>query len=375
MASAEGQSVSDLQAEAELRRTELAHTVTALRSKMTDTADGIRERISSESIKAEARDYVRDRTEALMDKAKDNPLQAAAIGLGIAYPIVGLIRSIPAPILMIGAGLFFLGSNSGQKIVTDASSKLAAAKDVTTAAASHLRDRAAAGLTTAQEQIASGMDVAAQHSASAGEALGRVKENISGLTEAAQTRFADLTDQASGAATRTADSVRDAASKARAVATDTVSRAGDLGSTAAAASRDARDKAGAAVADAVQNHPLVVGGLGLALGMVLAGALPKSDLEEQVLGEASTKAQRRAAKLVSDGVDIAKDLAASKAADLLDQAKREGLLPEDLSEAAEDIGGRVRKVAEVATAAALGTGQRSSGGVDRTATDQEERHG
>jgi len=76
-------SLSELERRAETTRAELAQTVDALHS-----------RVSPGAIKADIRSYVRD-----------NPLQAAAIAVGAVYPLWRMIGAMPAPVLLIGAGL------------------------------------------------------------------------------------------------------------------------------------------------------------------------------------------------------------------------------------------------------------------------------
>ena len=46
--------------------------------------------------------------------ARRNPMQAVAVGASVAYPLLRLARAIPLPVLMVGAGLFFTGSKTGQ---------------------------------------------------------------------------------------------------------------------------------------------------------------------------------------------------------------------------------------------------------------------
>ena len=75
---------------------------------MADTATDLKERLSPSAIKAEVTDYVRDLRDQLWNKleqsARDNPLQESR-GAAIAYPAIKLLRSMPAPLLLVGAGL------------------------------------------------------------------------------------------------------------------------------------------------------------------------------------------------------------------------------------------------------------------------------
>ena len=111
-------SLQQIKRETEQTRAGLTDTVEQLRTSVADTASDIRQRISPEAIKAEVSGYIKSRGEALMDDitaaARRNPMQALAIGTSVAYPLLRMARAVPLPVLMIGAGLFFAGSKTGQ---------------------------------------------------------------------------------------------------------------------------------------------------------------------------------------------------------------------------------------------------------------------
>src|SRR5205823_8831541 len=69
--------------------------------------------------------YIKSRGERLMNDvtaaARRNPMQAVAVGASVAYPLLRLARTIPLPVLMVGAGLFFAGSKAGQAATQKAS--------------------------------------------------------------------------------------------------------------------------------------------------------------------------------------------------------------------------------------------------------------
>jgi hypothetical protein len=118
-------SVGELKRETEQTRAGLTQTVEQLRTSVSETASDLRQRLSPESIKAEVSDYVRSRGERLVEDvtaaARRNPMQAVAVGAGIAYPLLRLARAIPMPVLLVGAGLFFAGSKTGQSAIQKAS--------------------------------------------------------------------------------------------------------------------------------------------------------------------------------------------------------------------------------------------------------------
>ena len=125
MADADPRSLQQIKRETEQTRAGLTNTVEQLKSSVAETASDIRHRISPDVIKAEVSDYIRSRGEQLMNDvtfaARRNPMQAVAVGASIAYPLLKIARAIPLPVLMVGAGLFFAGSKTGQAATQKAS--------------------------------------------------------------------------------------------------------------------------------------------------------------------------------------------------------------------------------------------------------------
>src|SRR6202011_3319505 len=172
---AEARSLEQIKRETEQTRVGLTDTVEQLRTSVAETASDIRQRIRPEAIKAEVSDYIKSRGEQLLNDvtsaARRNPMQAVVVGASVAYPLLRLARAIPVPVLMVGAGLFFAGSKSGQAATQKASD---VAGDVsgqmvrqarefrdqvqeTAAAASHYAvdqlDRVAAAMSGGAEQV------------------------------------------------------------------------------------------------------------------------------------------------------------------------------------------------------------------------------
>src|ERR1700710_2994371 len=122
---ADTRSLQQIKRETEQTRAGLTDTVEQLRSSVAETASDIRRRISPDAIKAEVTGYIKSRGEQLIDDvtsaARRNPIQAVAVGASVAYPLLRLARAIPMLILMVGAGLFFAGSKTGQAATQRAS--------------------------------------------------------------------------------------------------------------------------------------------------------------------------------------------------------------------------------------------------------------
>ena len=361
-------SVSDLRQSAERTRMELTGTVDQLRSKVSDQVADIRDRVSPENIKAEVGDYFRSRGELLMDKARENPLQTAAIGAALAYPLMGLIKAIPAPVLMIGAGLFFLGSTPGQKfsrkLGATANDLLDSASDQIDAAARNMRDvqdGASEALASATSSAARTLDRLKSQSAVGADVLASgvdgLKDKAVGLATSVSNTVDTLTGMASDAANATSTTIRQGLASASAGAKQTTDAAVSFGTDAANNLRHRATETSRQVtttfAETIQQNPLVVGGIGLAIGMLLASALPRSDLETGLMGAASDELKERVSDAASQGYEAVKDAASAVAGDVAQRANAEGLNSKGLQAAAEDLGRRVRKVAENAATTAL----------------------
>lgn len=83
-----------------------------------DTAADLKAKVSPENIKHELRHFVSETKQnmfqSLEDKVRENPLQAVAVGAAVAYPLWGILRTIPGPLMLVGVGLW-LASKSGRR--------------------------------------------------------------------------------------------------------------------------------------------------------------------------------------------------------------------------------------------------------------------
>jgi ElaB/YqjD/DUF883 family membrane-anchored ribosome-binding protein len=376
MEGSDERSLSDLQDDAQRNRAEFVETVDQLRSKVADTVTDIRTRVSPDAIKAGASDYIRGRAEDLVDRARRNPLQAAAIGLGVGYPLFRIARSIPTPVLMVGAGLYLLGSSSAQnasrKLGQNASHKLGVVADqlseqVAVGAEAmrknvqDVQDLASDGLASAREAVSSSMGSLKQQTSAAGATLtggvDQLKGSATNIANSASDSIDDIKQKAIDAFAATSDAVRGRAATTSSFVRDSVGGVTEFGTDAAQEMWDraveTSQKATSIINETLQQNPLLVGGLGLAIGMLIASALPQSDIEKGVLNDAGAQARKQANDLASKGFDAAKGIAVGVLADVAEQAVREGLSATDLNATVEDLGRRVRKVAESATGAAF----------------------
>jgi hypothetical protein len=376
-------SLQQIKRETEQTRAGLTDTVEQLRSSVAETASDIRQRISPEAIKAEVSGYIKSRGEQLMDDitaaARRNPMQAAAIGVSIGYPLLRMARAVPLPVLMIGAGLFFAGSKTGQAATQQAmdtasdlsdevrrrthdirdqvGEQAAAAKAYASDNLDRLRNTVSSGTDRVSQAAGQVNEAANQAGASLASSSDRLKEKAASLGGSVVDQASDLKDRTFRSVGSAASSLQDIASDATASARRAAGSAADAGLNAVKTARDTAsdlsERAGKTVLETIEQNPLVVAGIGLLVGGLIASALPRSDIEDGLIGGASNSVKKRAQAAASQGIDAAKDVAGDVYDKATRQAEAEGLTPDALSNAAQDIGQRVRRVAESAVTTAF----------------------
>jgi uncharacterized phage infection (PIP) family protein YhgE len=383
MAQTDTRSLQQIKRETEQTRAGLTDTVEQLRTSVADTASDIRQRISPDAIKAEVSGYIRSRGEQLLDDitaaARRNPMQAVAIGASVAYPLLRMARAIPLPVLMVGAGLFFAGSKTGQAASQKAMDMASDLSDEVQRRAHDVRDQvgesaaaarafASDNLDRLRDTVSGGTERVSQAANQVNAAADRVGATLASGSDSLKDKAASLSssaaDQANDLKDRSIRAVGAAASSVQGIASDATSAARRMaGSTAEAglnAVKTARDtasdlsgRAGKTFLETIEQNPLLVAGVGLLVGGLIASALPRSDIEDGLIGDASSSVKRRAQAAASQGIDAAKDAVGEVYDKAVRQAEAEGLTPDALGNAAQDIGQRVRRVAESAVTTAF----------------------
>ena len=376
MADADTRSLQQIKRETEQTRAGLTNTVEQLKSSVAETVSDVRHRISPDVIKAEVSDYIRSRGEQLMNDvtsaARRNPMQAVAVGASIAYPLLRIARAIPLPVLMVGAGLFFAGSKTGQAATQKASDMAAdlseemvrrahdlsdQVQDTASSAknyASDQYDRISSAVAVGSSQVKGAADVAGATIASSS---GKIKDSTVSAGAAVSDRANSLKDDGLRIAGSAASTVQDIASGAMAATRSVASSVADTGADAARSIRakasDASDRAGKTILQTIEQNPLLVAGVGLLVGGLIASALPRSEFEDDLLGDTSSAAKRQVQASASKAFDTAKTAVGEIYDETSRQAGAEGLTTEGFGRAAQDISQRVRRVAEAAVTTAF----------------------
>ena len=369
-------SLQQIKRDTEQTRAGLSDTVEQLKTSVAETASDIRQRISPEAIKAEVSGYIKSRGEQLLNDvtaaARRNPMQAVAVGASMAYPLLRLARAIPVPVLMVGAGLFFAGSKSGQAATQTASDVVGDVSGQVVRQARELGDRvqetAEAASTYAADQVdrvSAAVSGGADQVRRAGEATGAaVASSSQRIRDSAASAGAVLSDRAHSLKDDGLRIIGSAAGAAQEMASGataaTRNAASSVAGTGMEAVRTMKDKAsdvsertGKTIFQTIEQNPLLVASVGLLVGGLIASALPRSEFEDDLVGDASTTAKRQVQASASKGFDAVKGAVGEIYDETARQAEAEGLTTDGLGNATQDITQRVRRVAEAAVTTAF----------------------
>jgi hypothetical protein len=376
MPQADTRSLQQIKRETEQTRASLTDTVEQLKTSVAETASDIRHRISPDAIKAEVSGYIRSRGEQLMNDvtsaARRNPMQAVAVGASIAYPLLRIARAIPVPVLMVGAGLFFAGSKPG-RAASQKASDMAADLSVEVARRAHdlsdqVHETASTAKAYASEQfdrvssaVADGSDRRRGVADAAGAAIAsnsqKIKDSAASAGGTLADRASSLKDNglriAGSAAATVQDLASDTATAVRSAAGTVADTGMDAARTIGSKASNASDRAGETIFQTIEQNPLLVAGVGLLIGGLIASALPRSGFEDDHVGDASTAAKRKVQAAASKGLDSARTAVGEIYDETARQAEVEGLTTDGLGKTAQDITQRVRRVAEAAVSTAF----------------------
>jgi hypothetical protein len=333
-------SLEELRAESERTREALAATVGKLRERVGDSASELKTLVSPTHIKQEITDYVGRERKSLVEsvhrKVAENPLQAAAVGAALAYPAWGLLRAIPTPLLLIGAGLF-LTSQKGQQTAKDAKAKI---DDATRQGAEQVAKMTASIRSDVDDGV-TGVRQAAE----------KIRDELSTAAGAVadQSRAAlhDATDAVKAAAETVTGQLANAAANPSTIVSNGTATAKDRVATVSVTSPDS-------IVSFVKDNPLLVAGIGAAVGALIAASIPASESENRLFGAGSAKLKDKARETAAQGIEKAGDIAADAAGSIAATAAREGLDASGVRHALNTVADGVRAVADRGLDTALG---------------------
>jgi hypothetical protein len=246
-----------LERETEQTRSQLSDTLDELRAAVTPgrLVDQISERFS-DGAPAEF-------TRNLKDQVVGNPLPLAIIGAGLAWLMLGP---------RVGSGAIAGAVARGANRSTEWAERNA-------------------DLSQVQSSAASGVNSA--------------MDSASDAANQAQRSMRDAAESVSQSARQTAHDVRDTAGAMADAASRTASSISQ--STKLAGQRTLQT--GSSFLDFCREQPLLLAGLGVAIGALMGALVPATETEDRLMGEASDQMKERAQDLASEQYDAAKDVA------------------------------------------------------------------
>jgi ElaB/YqjD/DUF883 family membrane-anchored ribosome-binding protein len=267
----------------------------------------------------------------LKEQAMENPMQALAAGTAVAVPAFRILRSVPPPLLMIGAGLMLASPRARDALVDKMPESLkrpdgSTVIDETVELARENWQSAKARSEVAMDEARSTVHAKAAD----------VREAVAGIVDDAGRRAAEL----SGAARRNLSSAGEALSASAGAASEAAREALDTTQTSAT---EAFKTTRAAAENVVRDNAFLVGGVGLAIGAVIAASLPSTWAERNTLGEASDKLRDSAAEAASGTFEEVKTAAMATADDAAARVSDAG---SEMSHAAEDAAEKLKTVTD-----------------------------
>ena len=129
----------------------------------------------------------------------------------------------------------------------------------------------------------------------------------------AQSQAASMANAAQDTAAGLADDLRNRAAQATSTVSDKLSSGMDAAKDTAAAVKDAAATAPAKTRQVIGENVGLVGGLGIAIGAIMAAAFPQTKAEAKVMGQASDRVKQAAGEAAQSGFEAAKDATMSAA--------------------------------------------------------------
>ena len=171
---------------------------------------------------------------------------------------------------------------------------------------------------------------------------GRSPEAAGNAFRSARDKIPDALDNVRAGLQESAESVKDAAVESAAAARDNVGEYQRAIPDPGAAFDIVRDN----LTELFRAQPLALGAIGLAIGAGIAAALPKSDIEDSLLGEASETVKAQASEIAGQQVEKATTIANDVIDAASAEARKQGLTLDDAKAATKDITGRLGRVVD-----------------------------
>ena len=269
------------------------------RASLASTLGSLQDRVSIENLAQEALGMIRTNaaayTSSIDSAVRANPLALALTGVGVAWLVFGGKKAPEGPTRAENDG-----NGRKSKVLTSTDDAWSISVDALRARASaalrRIEDDARAYAGALRDGLSSGIDSARDFAADRARVLSDFTE---GLQQSFASGLEDLQAPVRDQIVAMREQAYAARIRAERVASGGAREAGRL----------------------VEDHPLIAGGVALALGAALAAALPRTRIEDRTFGSESDRLMAEAARLLRQERDMAARVASGVAEELVDSAK------------------------------------------------------
>jgi ElaB/YqjD/DUF883 family membrane-anchored ribosome-binding protein len=304
------------------------------RARISETLDELRARMTPGHVVDRLVDYATDSSGGmffrnLRQQAVDNPVPVALVGAGLAW------------LAIAGRRHNSTNRTSADSLILRTTDKISAAGDRMADRSRHATESASdtASKWTGQARSAAA-DLGQRGQATASKLQDTARETADSVTDTASSAYAaasqlagDATSRAQGVARSAIDSVAETASTAYDAAADQARRAGDklqsAGDKLQQSASDMRGRVAASsrsIMDFVYEQPLVVVGLGLAIGAAIGAASPSTEAEDELMGETSDAVKKETAELAKEQLEKGRAAAERVLQSASEEAEKQGLV-------------------------------------------------
>jgi hypothetical protein len=338
---------------------QLERETQSCREELAESLDELRARMTPGEVVDQLVDYAQDTTgglffQHLKQQVANNPLPVAVMAAGFGWLMFG--KGVSVSRLRQGTASV---ADKGRAWMSDSAEAVTAGRgeafDRVTEAGTRASEAASATAARGRDRIREGT---AAMSEAAANAAGQARQTMSDATaqvKDAASQVKDTTvqlkDAASAAGAEFGDTVSDtydrAAAGASRAATAVTGSASRIGNSAAASGRD--------FMDFCRDQPLVLAGMGLAVGAAIGALLPRTPAEDQLMGDVSDELKEQTREFAGEQLQKAKKVG-ERACDAAEQeAQRQGLSGEAV---ASEAASRIRETS-IAPSSEAGTSDKS----------------
>jgi len=328
---------------------QLERETQSCRNQLADTLDELRARMTPGEVVDQLVDYAQDTTgglffQHLKRQVANNPLPVTLMGAGFAWlmfaqginasrlrqstaSVADKVRERTASVGDKGREWLSDQAEAAEAGGREATGRLSeAGRRASDAVGAAARQRMRAGTAAMSEAAA---ETAWQAKESMSDATAQVKDAAYGVKNTTE-RLKDAAAAAGSAFGETVSSTYDrAAADAGRAANAMGGSASKIGKNALASGRD--------FMDFCRDQPLVLAGMGLAVGAAIGALLPRTQAEDQLMGEASDKLKGRTQEFAGEQFEKAKRVGEHAYDTAKEEAERQGLTSEGVADEVRSI--------------------------------------